>query len=41
MFPQLTGEQQARVVAEVLEFTGIGNRKHPERDGVNLAAAQR
>jgi len=39
MFPQLTADQQARVVKETLSFTSKCNRKHAEAD--SLAAANR
>jgi len=41
MFPQLTAEQQARVVEEVLSFTSKFTRKHAEAEGTSLAAANR
>ena len=41
MFPQLTAEQQARVVEEVLSFTSRGSRKHAEAEVPSLAAADR
>jgi dTDP-4-amino-4,6-dideoxygalactose transaminase len=40
VFPQLKAEQQARVVAEIFEFTSITARKQVETD-VSLAAATR
>jgi dTDP-4-amino-4,6-dideoxygalactose transaminase len=39
MYPQLTAEQQVRVVAEILSFTSSFNRKHAEADATALAAA--
>jgi len=41
MFPQLTAEQQARVVQETLDFTAKAGRKHAERDELSLATAGR
>jgi dTDP-4-amino-4,6-dideoxygalactose transaminase len=41
MFPQLTGEQQARVVDEILSFTSSSNRKPAEAEASSLAAADR
>jgi dTDP-4-amino-4,6-dideoxygalactose transaminase len=41
MFPHLTGEQQVRVVEEVLTFTSRVTRKHAEADVPSLAAADR
>lgn len=42
MYPQLTAEQQAQVVKEVLRFTQIANApKHPAGEGNSLAAAER
>ena len=32
MFPQLTAEQQARVVEEILSFTSRVTRKHAEAE---------
>jgi dTDP-4-amino-4,6-dideoxygalactose transaminase len=39
MFPQLTAEQQARVVEEIVSFTSQFGRKHAEADGTSRAAA--
>jgi dTDP-4-amino-4,6-dideoxygalactose transaminase len=39
MFPQLTAEQQARVVEEVLNFTSKTSRKQPELQETSLASA--
>jgi dTDP-4-amino-4,6-dideoxygalactose transaminase len=39
MFPQLTAEQQARVVEELVSFTSQFGRKHAEADGTSRAAA--
>jgi dTDP-4-amino-4,6-dideoxygalactose transaminase len=39
MFPQLTAEQQARVVEEIVSFTSQFGRKHAEADGTALAVA--
>ncbi len=39
MFPQLTAEQQARVVDEVLSFTSKFARRHAEAGGKSLATA--
>ena len=39
MYPQLTAEQQVRVVAEILSFTSSFTRKHAEADATALAAA--
>jgi dTDP-4-amino-4,6-dideoxygalactose transaminase len=41
MFPQLKAEQQARVVAEISDFTSTTGRKRVEHDGVSLATAER
>jgi dTDP-4-amino-4,6-dideoxygalactose transaminase len=41
MFPQLTAEQQARVVEEVLRFSSNFARKHPEAGATSLATANR
>jgi len=41
MFPQLTAEQQARVVEETLSFTSKFARKHAEAEGASLATADR
>ena len=41
MFPQLTGEQQARVVEEILSFTSRVTRKHAEAEVSSLAATDR
>jgi dTDP-4-amino-4,6-dideoxygalactose transaminase len=41
MFPQLTAEQQARVVEELVCFTSKFSRKHAEAEGASLAAADR
>ena len=41
MFPQLTAEQQARVVEEILSFTSRATRKHAEAEVSSLAAANR
>jgi len=41
MFPQLTAEQQARVVEEILSFTSRLSHKHPEAEGTSLATADR
>jgi dTDP-4-amino-4,6-dideoxygalactose transaminase len=41
MFPQLTAEQQARVVEEILSFTSKFTRKHAEAEVTSLAAADR
>jgi dTDP-4-amino-4,6-dideoxygalactose transaminase len=41
MFPQLTAEQQAMVVEEILSFGFKFSRKHAEADGVSLATADR
>ena len=40
MFPQLTAEQQTRVVAEVLNFTSKPSRKQAEREKLSLATAE-
>ena len=40
MFPQLSAEQQARVVEELLTFTSSFTRKHAPAE-VSLAAADR
>jgi dTDP-4-amino-4,6-dideoxygalactose transaminase len=39
MFPQLTAEQQARVVEEIVSFTSQFGCKHAEADGTSRAAA--
>jgi dTDP-4-amino-4,6-dideoxygalactose transaminase len=39
MFPQLTAEQQARVVKEVITFTSKSPRKHVDKAEVSLAGA--
>ena len=39
MFPQLTAEQQARVVEEILNFTSMTARKHAETGEVSVSAA--
>jgi dTDP-4-amino-4,6-dideoxygalactose transaminase len=39
MFPQLTAEQQARVVEEIVSFTSQFGRKGAEADGTTLAVA--
>jgi dTDP-4-amino-4,6-dideoxygalactose transaminase len=39
MFPQLTAEQQARVVEETISFTSQFGRKQAEADGTSLAVA--
>lgn len=41
MFPQLTAEQQARVVAEVLNFNSKSARKHVGAEGATLVTADR
>jgi dTDP-4-amino-4,6-dideoxygalactose transaminase len=41
MFPQLTAEQQARVVEEVVSFASRFTRKNAEADVTSLAAANR
>jgi dTDP-4-amino-4,6-dideoxygalactose transaminase len=41
MFPQLTAEQQARVVEEILNFSFRFARKHVEAEAASLAAADR
>jgi dTDP-4-amino-4,6-dideoxygalactose transaminase len=41
MFPQLTAEQQARVVEEILIFTSKFARKHAEAEGASLATTDR
>jgi dTDP-4-amino-4,6-dideoxygalactose transaminase len=41
MFPQLTAEQQTRVVEEILSFTSEFTRKHPEAEITSLTAADR
>jgi dTDP-4-amino-4,6-dideoxygalactose transaminase len=41
MFPQLTAEQQSRVVEEILNFTSMSARKHVETEGVPLGGAER
>jgi dTDP-4-amino-4,6-dideoxygalactose transaminase len=41
MFPQLTAEQQARVVEEVVSFASRFTRKNAEADVMSLAAANR
>ena len=41
MFPQLTAEQQARVVEQILSFTSKFTRKHAEPEGTSLATADR
>lgn len=41
MFPQLTGEQQARVVKEILNFASKFTRKHAEAEEASLATADR
>ncbi len=41
MFPQLTAEQQARVVVAVLDFTAKASRKQAEREPLGLATAGR
>ena len=41
MFPQLTGEQQARVVDRDPRFTSSSNRKPAEAEASSLAAADR
>jgi dTDP-4-amino-4,6-dideoxygalactose transaminase len=41
MFPQLKAEQQARVAAEVSDFTSVTVRKHVEHDAPSLATAER
>ena len=38
MFPQLTAEQQARVVEEILNFTSMTARKHVETEAVSLTS---
>lgn len=40
MFPQLTGEQQARVAAEVLAFTATHSRKYVETEASLLTASE-
>ena len=40
MFPQLTAEQQARVVEEILNFTSKPSRKQAEREKLSLATAE-
>jgi dTDP-4-amino-4,6-dideoxygalactose transaminase len=39
MFPQLTPEQQARVVGEILNFTSKTNQRQPELQESSLASA--
>ena len=41
MFPQLTSEQQGRVVEEIIRVAGNFTRKHAEAEAVPLAAADR
>ena len=41
MFPQLTAEQQGRVVAEILSFTSKFTRKHAEAEVTSFATADR
>jgi dTDP-4-amino-4,6-dideoxygalactose transaminase len=41
MFPQLTGEQQSRVVEEILNFVSMIARKQVETDPVSVSAATR
>jgi dTDP-4-amino-4,6-dideoxygalactose transaminase len=41
MFPQLTAEQQARVVEEIVSFTSKFSSEHPEAEGASLAGADR
>ncbi|MGO9085591.1 MAG: DegT/DnrJ/EryC1/StrS family aminotransferase [Candidatus Sulfotelmatobacter sp.] len=41
MFPQLTAEQQARVVEEILNFTSMIARKQAETEAVSLTTATR
>jgi dTDP-4-amino-4,6-dideoxygalactose transaminase len=41
MFPQLTAEQQARVVEEIVSFIAKFTRKHAEAEVTSLAAANR
>lgn len=41
MFPQLTAEQQARVVEGILNFTSMTARKQVEHDATNLSTATR
>jgi dTDP-4-amino-4,6-dideoxygalactose transaminase len=41
MFPQLTAEQQARVVEEILSFASRVTRKHAEAEVPSLATADR
>jgi dTDP-4-amino-4,6-dideoxygalactose transaminase len=41
MFPQLTAEQQARVVEEIVSFASKFAPKHAEAEGASLAAANR
>jgi dTDP-4-amino-4,6-dideoxygalactose transaminase/acetyltransferase-like isoleucine patch superfamily enzyme len=41
MFPQLTADQQARVVEEISALTSMTARKRVESDGIALAAAER
>jgi dTDP-4-amino-4,6-dideoxygalactose transaminase len=40
MFPQLTADQQARVVEEILAFTSGASRKRPEVEGKPLVPAE-
>ncbi len=41
MFPQLTAEQQVRVVEEILTFTLMTARKHIETEAISLTTATR
>jgi dTDP-4-amino-4,6-dideoxygalactose transaminase len=41
MYPQLTSEQQARVVGEIVRFTGAATRKEAGSEAVLAAAAER
>jgi dTDP-4-amino-4,6-dideoxygalactose transaminase len=41
MFPQLKEEQQARVAAEISDFTSMTGRKRVEHDAVSLSTAER
>ena len=41
MFPQLMAEQQARVAAEISDFTSMTARKNVEHDPASLATAER
>jgi dTDP-4-amino-4,6-dideoxygalactose transaminase len=41
MFPQLRAEQQARVAAEISDFTSMTARKHVETDASSLSTSER